>query len=96
MPPKLDAQPEQTLAALKVENPEALTEEFLKDMDPLLLKPEDFMQKWADYFQKIPMEGEIYEKTVRRKMKELKNYVVPQLLSAWLFALGNTCKLMRP
>jgi hypothetical protein len=48
MPSKLDAQAEQTLAALKVENLEALTEEFLKDMDPLLLKPEDFMQKWAE------------------------------------------------
>jgi hypothetical protein len=92
---KLDAQPEQTLAALKVKNPEALTEDFLKDMDPLLLKPENFMQKWAEYFWKIPMEGDIYEKTVRRKMKELKDYAVPQLLSAWLFALGNTCKLMR-
>jgi hypothetical protein len=80
---------------LKVENPETLTEEFLKDMDPLLLKPEDFMQKWAEFFREIPIEGEIYEKTVRRKMKELKDYVVPQLLSAWLFALGNTCKLMR-
>jgi hypothetical protein len=38
MPPKLDAQPEQTLAALKVEKPEALTEEFLKDMDPFFAK----------------------------------------------------------
>jgi hypothetical protein len=40
------------------------------------------------------MERDIFGKTVRRKMKELKDYVVPQLLSAWLFALGNTCKLM--
>jgi hypothetical protein len=64
-------------------------------MDPLLLKPEDFMQKWAEFFWKIPIEGEIYEKGVRKKMKELKDYVVPQLLSAWLFTLGNTCKLMR-
>jgi hypothetical protein len=96
MPPKLDAQPEQTLAALKVENPEALTEEFLRDMDPLFLKPEKFMQKWAEYFREIPMEGDIYKKTVKRKMKELKDYyVVPQLLSAWIFALGNMCKLMR-
>jgi hypothetical protein len=65
MPPKLDAQPEQTLAALKVENPEALTEKLLRDMDPLLLTPEDFMQKWAEYFWGIPMEGDIYEKTVK-------------------------------
>jgi hypothetical protein len=96
MPPKLDAQLEQSLAALKMENPEELTGEFLKDMDgPLLLKPEDFMQRWAEFFWEIPIEGEIYKKTVRKKMKELKDYVVPQLLSAWLFALGHTCKLMR-
>jgi hypothetical protein len=94
-PPKLDAQPEQTLAALKVENPKELTEEFLKDMDPKVLKPEDFMQKWAEFFPRNSNRGGIYEKMVRKKMKELKDYVVPQLFSAWLFALGHTCKLMR-
>jgi hypothetical protein len=95
MPPKLGAQPGQTLAALKVENPKELTEEFLKDMDPLLLKPEDFMQKWAEFFRELPVEGGTYEKMVKSKMQELKDCVVPQLLSAWLFALGHTCKLMR-
>jgi hypothetical protein len=86
MPPKLVAQSEQTLAVLRVENPEKLTEEFLKEMDPLLLKPEDFMQKWAEFFRELSIEGEVYEEAVRKKMRELKDCVVPQLLSAWLFA----------
>jgi hypothetical protein len=95
MPPKLVAQTGQTLTVLRVENPEKLTEEFIKGMDPLLLKPEDFMQRWAEFFQELPIEGEVYEKAVRKKMRELKGCVVPQLLSSWLFALGHTCKLMR-
>jgi hypothetical protein len=95
MPPKLVAQSGQTLAVLRVENPEKLTEEFIKGMDPLLLKPEDFMRRWAEFFWELPIEGEVYEKAVRKKMRELKGCVVPQLLSSWLFALGHTCKLMR-
>jgi hypothetical protein len=58
-----------------VENPEELMEEFLKDMDPLLLKPEDFMQKWANFFWELLVEGATYEKMVKRKMRELKDCV---------------------
>jgi hypothetical protein len=36
-------------------------------MDPLLLKPEDFMHKWAELFGELLMEGELYEKAVGKK-----------------------------
>jgi hypothetical protein len=95
MAPKPAEKSEQRLASLKVEKPEQLSSDFIKEMDPLLLKPEDFLQRWAEIFRELPPSGEVYERLVRQKMPELKDYVVPQLLGSWLFALGHTCKLMR-
>jgi hypothetical protein len=77
MPPKPAEKSEQLLASLKVEKPEKLSPEFIKEMDPLLLKPEDFLQRWAEIFKKLPPSGEVYERLARQKMRELKDYVVP-------------------
>jgi hypothetical protein len=64
-------------------------------MEPLVLRPEDFAQKWAEIFEDVPMTGEVWEQTVRTKMRELKDCLVPQLLGTWLYVLGHTCKLIQ-
>jgi hypothetical protein len=42
-------------------------------MEQLVLRPEDFSQKWAEIFEDVPMTGEVWEQTVRTKMRELKD-----------------------
>jgi hypothetical protein len=89
------AQSSKTPAILQITNPERLSLTSLADMEPLVLRPEDFAQKWAEIFEDVPMTGEVWEQAVQNKIKELQNCLVPQLLRIWLYVLGHTCKLMR-
>jgi hypothetical protein len=95
MPPKPVVQSSKTPATLRLTNSEHFSPTFLAGMEPLMLRPEDFAQKWAEIFEDVPMTGEVLEQTVRTKMRELKDCLFPQLLGTWLYVLGHTCKLMR-
>jgi hypothetical protein len=73
---------------------EKFLESFIKEMDDILIHPEWF-NAWEGYFKEELPGGEEYERLVQRTMAGLKDRVVPQLISQWLFVLGNACKQAR-
>jgi hypothetical protein len=60
----------------------------------ILIQPE-WSNAWEGYFKEELPGGEEYERLVQRTMAELKDRVVPQLISQWLFVLGHACKQAR-